>query len=421
MKNNYGFLKIFRYSLLIIMLLPFPLKSQVVAVKAKKIYTVTQGVIENGVILIRDGKIESVGADLEIPWNAKVLDYSQKIVVPGLVEAHAARGYDVPNETNPLTPFVSVLDNLDASHDAFQLALRFGVTTLNIMPGHNTLLGGKGAVVKPVGLVVEDMLLVPCSGMKVSVVGTVAQTRMGVMAQLRRYFNETQDYIKKKETEASKKKEKKMVSTPLGFRSPEYVKYEDVADLFQGRFKAFVYGQSPSDVMRAQKLSEKYGYQSIYVIGPECYKAADLIAKKKLNIILDPELFYFEKNPVTGVVKKVDVIKAFLGKSIEFALQSDPSMVQSRNLFYQAMRAMSSGLSSEDALKAITLWPAQMLGIEGLVGSIDKGKLANLLILDQDPFQLSTKIEFVYIEGNLAYDREKDEELKKLMDEKFVR
>ncbi len=414
---------VFHHSLVlgitILLLLPFGLDAQVIAVKAKKIYTATHGIIENGIILIQDGKILEAGAGLEIPWNAEVADYSQKFIVPGLVEAHAVRGYDDANETNPLTPFVSVMDNIDTNHDAFRTALRDGVTTLHIMPGNDTILGGKGAVVKSVGLVVEDMLLVPDSGMKISVVGTSAQTRMGVMAQLRRYFNETREYME--EQKKSAQKEEKMVSTPGSFRSPERVKYDSIVDLLSGQYKAFIYCQSPSDVIRAHDLSEKFGVQSVYLLGPECYKAADLIAEKKLDVILDPELSYFERDPLTDEVKKIEVAKVFHEKEVEFALQSDPNKIHARNLFYLAMTAISSGMSAEDALRAITIIPARMLGADNLVGSIDKGKLANFSVLDGEPFQLTTKVEFVYIEGKKVYDRYKDEELKKLLGEEIIK
>jgi len=420
MKREFGFFRIVSFGFVISLLFPLILDAQITAVKAKKIYTRSHGIIENGVILIQDGKIKEVGPGVEIPWNAEVIDFSQKVILPGLVEAHAARGYDVANETNPLTPFVTVLDNIDTSHDAFQTALKDGVTTLNIMPGNDTILGGKGAVVKSVGLVVEDMLLIPESGMKISVAGTSAQTRMGVMAQLRRYFNETKEYLEEQE-KAEQKEEEKMVSTPGSFRSPERVKYESVADLLRGRYKAFIYCLSPSDVVRAHDLSEKYGFQSVYLLGPECYKAADFVAEKKLTVILDPELVYFERDPLTDEVKKIEVAKAFHEKGVEFALQSDPAKVQTRSLFYQAMRAIQSGLDPEEALKAITIIPAQILGATNLVGSIDKGKLAHFAVLSDDPFKLSTKVEYVYIDGKSVYDREKDKELKKLLEEKIIK
>ena len=268
-------------------------------------------------------------------------------------------------------------------------------------------------------MVVEDMLIIPESGMKISVVGTPSQTRMGVMAQLRRYFNETKEYMEKQKEEA--KKEERMVSTPGSFRSPERVKYDSVVDLLEGRFKAYVYCQGPSDVVRAYDLSEKYGYSSVYLLGPECYKAADFIAEKKLDIILDPELVYYERDPLTEEVKRIDVTRVFHEKGIAFALLSDPSRIHTRSLSYQAMRALASGMTPDEVLKAVTFIPARMLGADGLIGSIDKGKLANFVVLDDDPFKLSTKVEFVYIDGKLVYERAKDEELKKLLEEKIIK
>jgi imidazolonepropionase-like amidohydrolase len=141
-RNEYHMLWIF--CILVLLFFPLASQAQAIAVKAKKIYTVSNGVIENGIILIQDGKIQEVRTGPEIPWNMEVVDYSQKVIVPGMVEAHVARGYDVANETNPLTPFVTVLDNIDTSHDVFTSALKDGVTTLHIMPGITRSLAEKG-------------------------------------------------------------------------------------------------------------------------------------------------------------------------------------------------------------------------------------------------------------------------------------
>jgi hypothetical protein len=294
------------------------------------------------------------------------------------------------------------------------------VTTINIMPGNATILGGRGAIFKTFGLVVEDALLVPDSGMKISMAGTPLQSRMGVMAQLRRYFNETKDYIEKKEKESSAPKKEEMVSTPMSFRSPESVKYEAVADLLRGRYGAFFYCPSPSDVVQAQKFSEAYGLKAVYVLGPECYKAADFIAEKKLKVILDPELVYFEKDPISEDLKKVEVAKVFYDKGIEFALLSDPEKVYTRSLLYQTMKAVSFGVPADAALKFVTIVPAQILQVDRQVGSLEKDKLANFVVLDKEPLDLAAKVEFVYIEGKSVYDREKDEDLKELTNEKII-
>jgi imidazolonepropionase-like amidohydrolase len=419
MRRRFGLHNLGAFCFSALLVLPLVCQGQAVAIKAKKIYTVTNGVIENGIILIQDGKIQEVRTGPEIPWNVDVVDYSQKVIVPGMVEAHVARGYDVANETNALTPFVTVLDSIDTSQDTFTSALKAGVTALHIMPGNNTILGGKGALVRSAGLVVEDMLLIPESGLKISVVGTPAQTRMGVMAQLRRYFNETKEYMEKQRQDAQK--EEKTVSTPGSFRSPERVKYDSVVDLLEGRYKAYVYCQGPSDVVRAYELSEKYGYPSVYLLGPECYKAADFIAEKKLDVILDPDWIYYERDPLTEETKKIDVARVFHEKGIPFALLSEPNRVHTRSLSYQAMRALASGLTLGDVLNAVTIVPARMVGADGLIGSIERGKLASFAVLDDDPFKLSTKIEFVYIDGRLVYERAKDKELEKLLEERIIK
>jgi hypothetical protein len=199
------------------------------------------------------------------------------------------------------------------------------------------------------------------------------------------------------------------------------VKYDSVVDLLEGRYKAYVYCQGPSDVVRAYDLSEKYGYSSVYLMGPECYRAADFIAEKKLDVILDPDWIFYERNPLTEETKKIDVARVFHEKKIVFALLSEPSRVHTRSLSYQAMRAIASGLTPDEALKAVTIIPARMLGADGLIGSIEKGKLASFVVLDDDPFKLSTKVEFVYIDGKLVYERAKDDELKKLLEEKIIK
>ncbi len=421
MRIKRGFSKcgVWVWGLAFLACLPLAAQPQVIAVKAKKIYTATGGIIENGIILIQDGKILNVGSGLEIPWNATTIDYSKKVIIPGLVEAHAARGwgYDAANETNPLTPFVTVRDIIDTSHDDFKTALKSGVTAMNIMPGHATILGGLGSLVKTVGLVVEDTLIIPDSGMKISVAGTPSQTRMGVMAQLRRYFNETKDYMEKPEAAAGER----MVSTPGSFRSPERVKYEAVADLLRGRYRAFVYCENSSDIRRAYDLGKKYGYDSVFILGPECYKAAEFIAANKLKVILDPELVYFERDPLTEETRRIDVARVFHDKGVVFALQSNPLEIHSRSLLYQAMQAMAGGLSAEEALEAVTIVPARFLGGEGLLGSLEKGKLAHFTVLDDEPFKVSAKVEFVYIDGKPVYERDKDEELKKLMEGKPIK
>src|SRR5438270_3234641 len=129
------------------------------AVKGGKVIPVVGPPVENGVILVRNGKVEAVGKDLPIPSEAKVIDAAGKVVVPGFIEAHSNRGMDQVNETNPNVPFLSVIDAIDPIQDYFEECRRNGVTTAAILPGNTTMLGGQGAVIKTYGSIVDDMIV----------------------------------------------------------------------------------------------------------------------------------------------------------------------------------------------------------------------------------------------------------------------
>src|SRR5262245_45813558 len=129
------------------------------AIKGGKIIPVAGPPIENGVIVIRDGKIEAVGKDVAIPSDAKAIDASGKIVVPGFIEAHSMRGTDQANETNPNVPFLSVVDSIDPSQDYFDECRRQGITAVAVVPGNNTMFGGQAAIVKTAGGYVDEMVV----------------------------------------------------------------------------------------------------------------------------------------------------------------------------------------------------------------------------------------------------------------------
>src|SRR5437764_13895867 len=118
------------------------------AVKAGKVIPVAGPPIENAVILVRNGKVEAIGKNLPIPSEAKVIDATGKVVVPGFIEAHSSRGMDQSNETNPNVPFLSVVDAIDPSQEYFEEVRRNGSTTVAVVPGNNTMVGGEAAVVK---------------------------------------------------------------------------------------------------------------------------------------------------------------------------------------------------------------------------------------------------------------------------------
>src|SRR5262249_15584980 len=154
-----------------------------------------------------------------------------------------------------------------------------------------------------------------------------------------------------------------------------------MSDLLAGKLKAFVYCQEPQDVLHAFEFQETYHFPMTLVVGPRCTKAAAAIAKKGFPVVLDPALVYDETDEDTGRVERVPVVPAFYQAGIKLAFQTDDSTFGPRYLWYQAATAVKQGMPAADALRAITQWPAEILGVADRVGTLEKGKDANVLLL----------------------------------------
>ncbi|MGA0869393.1 MAG: hypothetical protein ACO3UM_10710, partial [Planctomycetota bacterium] len=156
-----------------------------VAVRAGKVLTGTGATMENAVVLIENGRITAVGSDVEVPWNAKVVDATGKIVAPTYVLAHTPGGLSGGNEMMQNVPFLTVQDSIDPSSLFFEESLRNGIGTAHVIPGNATLIGGQGMVVRPFGKTVEDMTVVDRGGIKLSLASGRGASRMAQMRKLR--------------------------------------------------------------------------------------------------------------------------------------------------------------------------------------------------------------------------------------------
>jgi imidazolonepropionase-like amidohydrolase len=383
------------------------------AIKAGQIITVAGNDLKDGVILIKNGKIEAVGQGLEIPWNARVIEAEDKTVMPGLVLAHTSGGLDRANENLAEVPFVSVFDALDPVSTYFEDALRDGVTTLLVMPGNNTLIGGTGLIVKPHGRTVEAMLVKRQAGLKISL-RPYQTSRMGHLANLREAFLELREYLRERQEKLAEAKEKGEEAEAARWEEID-PKRQAMVDLIEGRLPAFVYCERASDVVHALEFMDEQKFKMIPVLGPECYKAAPLLGQRGLPAILDPPLVTWEKDEATEKEEMRVLPQIFMQARVRLAFQTEPSAYGSRYLWFQAATAVKYGMPRAEALRAITLNPAQIIGLGDRVGSIEKGKDANLLLLTGDPLDVRTWVDTVLIEGEVVYERSKDERLQKLL------
>lgn len=393
-------------SLLLLIALPQG-PSTVDAVKGARVITLSGEEIPKGTIVIKDGRIEAVGADVEIPWDARVLDAAGKVVLPGWVEAHSSAGLDRPNEGPASVPFVSVPDAINPVHPAFEEALRNGVTSILVMPGNGGMIGGRGAVVRPAGVTVEEMLVRRDAAMKISLAPPSDRSKMAHLAALRKEFDDVRDYL----AALKEKTELPAAVTPRAKQELD-VKKKPMTDLVQGKLPVFIYAPTAGDLVRAHELAAAYGLKATYVLGAGAWPAAAYVREHKLDVVLDPALSYWEIDEATRREVRRVPPKIFHDAGAAFSLQSGPGLAEMWN---QVAVCVKYGVPREAALKAATVNPARMIGMADRIGTIEKGRDANLQILSGDPLDVATWVEKVVIEGRLVYDRDKDAKLRRLL------
>ncbi len=378
-----------------------------IAVKAGKIIPVAGDPIENGVILVRGGKITQIGQNLRIPLNARVIDASDKVVIPGLVVAHNTRGMDQENERNPEVAYTSVLDSVDTGNALFDDSRRNGITSMAVVPGNNTRIGGQAAILKLRGTYVSDMVLKRSAGIKISLNPVQGESRMSHRNRLREAFKEVQDYMKELEGKT-------------GAEAMPDVQREAMCRLLKGEIPAFVYVPEPMDVAFALDLLKDFKLDGILVLGRDCYKAVDQIAKSGLPVILDSEMVFWERNERTEEEKQVVVCQEFYDADVKMTFQAGSgsptgNLIGTNFMWFQAATAMKYGATAEEALRAITLTPAEMLGVDKFIGSLEVGKDADMVVLSGDPLELNTWVETVIADGEVIYDITEDKPLQQLL------
>jgi hypothetical protein len=423
------------------------------AIQGGRIVPVTGPPIDGGVILIRDGKVQAVGRGLAIPSDYKVIDASGKVVLPGFVEAHSSRGMDQANERNNNVPFLSVIDAIDPGQEYFEDCLRNGVTTVAVVPGDETMIGGQAAIIKTAGTYVEQMIVKRQAGIKISLRPSAGRSRMSHLASLRKELDAARDALQDQFTRkaaaaapkpapppaepgADEAAEPAQPGPPPGGEAGEgaegpaggAARREALVRLLRGEAPVFLYCDAAMDVPQALKLVKEYKLKAILVLGQHCYKAAKLVAASKLPVILDPTLVFWETDPRTGEDRKIVLPKIYREAGVPLTFQVTgisggnlfrvpelPATLGTNFLWYQAATAVKYGTPVPEALEAVTLRPAKLLGVDALAGSIEPGKDADLVILTGDPLKITTWVQTTLVRGKVVYERDKDRKLRQLL------
>ncbi|MGE0142792.1 MAG: amidohydrolase family protein [Planctomycetota bacterium] len=403
--------------------LPLTLAAQdLVAIRAAKVHTLDGAPLDNAVILIQDGRIEAIGTDVEVPWNAKVIDAKDKVVLPTWILAHSEDGLGGGNnERMQNVPFLTVADALDPSSLAFEDGLRNGVAIANVMPGNNTLVAGRGLIARYVGRTVEEMTLRAESGLKMSLGGSEGN----VVAKIRELRRVLDDAARTKADFERKKEEWQKEKDAGATKDEEFKeKIEDtkqpLIDLIDGKLTGYLYVPGPAELAEVARIKDRFQLKLVLVLGPRVHRAAAMVKSLGYPVVLeDSALEYRETDPETGDESTVSPAKALADAGVEFAISLNGSGRGATHYpFWQLATLLRNGLSRDLALRSLTTVPANILGLSDQVGALKKGATANLQIMTGDPFLATSWVETVIIEGQVVYERKNDARLSRLFEGK---
>jgi imidazolonepropionase-like amidohydrolase len=363
-------------------------------------------------IRIENGKIAEIGTRLSAPFRVPTIDAKDKVVMPAYVLAHTTEGVDRANEMMDVAPFVSVLDSIDPSRPFFDDCARDGVYTLNIMPGDRTVVGGMGRIIRPVGRVVEEMTIVEAPGLKISMIPTQGN-RAAQLAKLRAALEDAQRHLEQKERDTDTRPTGNL-TLDLEALSIERRK-TGLVRLLKREVPAFIACAEAGDVWRALELVKEFPIDVRLVLQPRCWRAAAMIAKAKVPVILSPDFEQEEQDPETGKLVTRNLPKALHEAGIEFAVTARPSTLGQRYLWYQAAALVRYGIPRDFALKTVTQFAARAIGLEKSKGSLEVGKDGDLVVLTADPLSGQSWVETGVIEGKVVYERRNDKRLAEVL------
>jgi imidazolonepropionase-like amidohydrolase len=386
-----------------------------------RILTAAGSVFDPGTLVVSQGKIVDVGSSdsVAIPKDAQVEDVSGKVIIPGLVDTHSHLGvYSRPgvqansdgNEmTGPVQGIVRALDSLNPYDPGIRMANAGGVTTANVMPGSGNVIGGQTIYVKLRGYTPEQMWIASpdvLGGLKMANGENPKRayggrdkapgTRMKVAALQRSEFLAAKAYLAKWDQYRKKLGTGETVTPPdidLGL--------EPLVEVLQHKRTVHFHTHRADDILTVLRLKDEFGFELVIQHGTESYKVIDAIARHKVPVSLT---LVDSPGGKAEVIDIKDQTGAELTRAgIKVMVNTDDPVTESRFLLRTAATNVRGGLPAEEALKTVTINPAQALHLDHQVGSLEKGKDADFVILSGEPFSVYTRVLETYIDGKPVF------------------
>ncbi len=373
-----------------------------IAVKADTIYTMSGSPVANGIILIKDGKIEAVGQNLTIPSNYKT--YNAKIVTPGFVDARSSIGlsgaYNIPSDqdqiekSGPFQPELRAIDAYNPEDKLIDFVLRNGTTTIHTGHGIGALASGQTMIVKTKKGLTDDVTIKPVAMVAMTIGPSVSSnfqspgTKSKQIAMLRAELLKAQQAMKASQKDTSKAVELRQLT---------------LQQLLRGELKALISANTAVEIMSAIRLAKEFNLKLVIEGAAEGYRLIEQIKASKAEVIVHPTMARAGGPMLNMTMENASILtKAGIPVSIESGFEG--YVPKTRIILYEAAVALRNGLSYADALRTITMIPAKLLGIDNRVGSIEKGKDADLVLFNGDPFEYTTKACVVIVDGKVEIE-----------------
>lgn len=379
-----------------------------------EIYTMdSAGVIPNGWVKTENGKITEIdsGNPDNVPENS--IDAKGGMLLPGFIDAHTHLGIiedgidfegdDCNESTDPFTPQMRAIDGINPFDRCFEEARMRGITAAASSPGSANPCGGEICAIKTNGRRIDDMLIKNC-GIKFAMGENPKNvyngreetpvTRMAVTALIREGLHKARRYVRDMDS---------YYSDSENYDPPEYdIKCEALMPLLDRKIKAFFHCHRADDICTAIRISKEFSLDAVIIHGTEGYKIADIIAEEKVPVIAGPIICDRCKPEMRGLELKNAAVMHQNG--VKTAVCTDHTVIPIQYLPLSAQAAVKGGLSFEDALKTITINPAEILGIDETTGSISVGKDADIQLYrkGENPLDLMSEPRLVMISGDIC-------------------
>lgn len=413
MSENNGFLQrsfrpffIFHALLLSIFAFSSHAEAQQLAVRGETVYTMAGEPIKDGVVLINNGKIERVGAASQIQIPANYRQLRARVVTPGLIDARSVVGLsgylNQPTDQSQLElsgaiqPELRAFDAYDARERLVEWLRRFGITTVHTGHAPGALISGQTMIVKTVGDNVEQAVMVPTAMISASLGqaglgqgGKPPGTRAKEMAMLRAEFLKARDYINKQTTAKEDQK------------PARDLRMEALGSVLRREIPLLIAAERSQDIITALRLAKEFNIRVVLDGAAEAYLVIDQIKAANVPVIVHPTM---ERAAGESENLSMENAARLRRAGIPVAIQSgyETYVPKVRVVLFEAGVAAANGLSFVDALSAITIDAARILGISNRVGSLEAGKDADLALFDGDPFEYTTHVTAVIVNGRVV-------------------